>query len=81
MTFDFEARKVVADRAGVETDKPIDELAEIGVFAAAEPGERSTLQGPGNKSGIEKCVCGVRLDAAHFDVGNHGDVGFLFSRL
>jgi hypothetical protein len=40
VTLDLEARKVVADSAGAETERPIDELVEIGIFAAAEPGER-----------------------------------------
>jgi ABC-type transport system involved in multi-copper enzyme maturation permease subunit len=39
VTLDVEARKVVADSAGVETDMPINELVEIGIFAPAEPGE------------------------------------------
>ena len=39
MTFDLEARKVVADSAGAETELPMNESVEIAVFAAAAPGE------------------------------------------
>ena len=39
VTLDVEARKVVADSAGKETELPMNEWIEIGIFAAAEPGE------------------------------------------
>jgi hypothetical protein len=39
VTFEVDARKVVADSAGAETEMPIGELIEIGVFAVAGPGE------------------------------------------
>jgi ABC-type transport system involved in multi-copper enzyme maturation permease subunit len=39
VTFELEAKKVVADSAGKEQDAAINELIEIGVFAAAEPGQ------------------------------------------
>jgi ABC-type transport system involved in multi-copper enzyme maturation permease subunit len=39
VTFDIEARKVVVDSAGVEKEVPMSEWVELGVFAAAEPGE------------------------------------------
>ena len=40
VTFDVEARKVVADSTGRETELPIiNEWVEIGIFAAAGPGE------------------------------------------
>ena len=39
VTLDVAARKVVADSAGVETEMPMNEWVEIGIFAAAEPGE------------------------------------------
>jgi ABC-type transport system involved in multi-copper enzyme maturation permease subunit len=39
VTFDVEARKVVVDSAGKETEVPMNEWVELGVFAAAEPGE------------------------------------------
>lgn len=39
VTFDVEARKVVADSAGRETELPMNEWVEIGIFAAAGPGE------------------------------------------
>ena len=39
VTFDVEARKVVSDSAGAETELPINEAVELGVFAPAGPGE------------------------------------------
>ncbi|HEX6644096.1 MAG TPA: M1 family aminopeptidase [Gemmatimonadales bacterium] len=39
VTLQVEARKVVADSAGRETEVPITEPVDIGVFAAAPPGE------------------------------------------
>ena len=39
MTLDVRARKVVVDSAGVETEVPMDDWVEIGVFAPAEKGE------------------------------------------
>jgi hypothetical protein len=39
VTFDIEARKVVVDSAGAEKEVPMNEWVELGVFAAAEPGE------------------------------------------
>ena len=39
VTLEVEASKTVADSAGRETEVPIDEWVEIGIFAAAEPGE------------------------------------------
>jgi ABC-2 type transport system permease protein len=39
VTFEVDAHKVVADSAGRETEMPIDEWIEIGIFAPAEPGE------------------------------------------
>jgi len=39
VTFDVEAHKTVADSAGKETEVPVNEWVEIGVFGAAEPGE------------------------------------------
>ena len=41
VTLDVRARKVVVDSAGVETEVPMDEWVEIGVFAAAEQGDES----------------------------------------
>ena len=38
MTLDVQARKVVVDSAGVETEVPMNDLVEVGVFAAAEDG-------------------------------------------
>lgn len=39
VTLEVEARKVVADSAGAETELPMGEAVEIGVFAPAAPGE------------------------------------------
>jgi hypothetical protein len=39
VTLEVEARKVVADSAGAETELPMSEMVEIGIFAAAGPGE------------------------------------------
>ena len=39
VTFEVEARKVVADSAGVETELPMNKSVEIGIFAPAAPGE------------------------------------------
>jgi hypothetical protein len=39
VTLDVAARKVVVDTAGVETDMPMDDLIEIGVYAPTEGGE------------------------------------------
>jgi aminopeptidase N len=40
LSFDIDARKVYADGKGVETDAPLDELVELGVFTA-EPGKKN----------------------------------------
>ncbi len=39
VTFEVEARKVAADSTGRETELPMREWVEIGIFAPAEPGE------------------------------------------
>ncbi len=39
VTLEVEARKVVADSAGAETELPMGEPVEIGIFAPAAPGE------------------------------------------
>ena len=41
VTLDVRARKVVVDTAGVETELPMDDWVEIGVFAAAGEGNGS----------------------------------------
>lgn len=40
VTMEVEARKVVADSAGAETELPMNEWVEIGIFAPPRPGER-----------------------------------------
>ncbi len=48
MTLDVEARKVVIDEKGVETEMPMNDWVEVGVFAPTEddtkPGEPLYLQ-------------------------------------
>lgn len=39
VTFDVDVKKVVGDSAGRETELPMTDWVEIGVFAPAEPGE------------------------------------------
>ena len=39
VTLDVKARKLVVDEAGVETDLPLDDWIDIGVFAPAEHGD------------------------------------------
>jgi len=39
VTLDVQAHKVVADSAGKETELPMNEWVEIGIFAPAQPGE------------------------------------------
>ncbi|MDQ4099775.1 MAG: ABC transporter permease, partial [Chloroflexota bacterium] len=41
VTLDVRARKVVVDEAGVETEVPMDDWVEVGVFGPAEEGEES----------------------------------------
>ena len=41
MTLNVRARKVVVDEAGVETEVPVDDWVEVGVFAPAGEGEES----------------------------------------
>ena len=41
VTLDVRARKVVVDEAGVETEVPMDDWIEVGVFAVPEKGETS----------------------------------------
>jgi hypothetical protein len=45
VTLDVKARKVVVDEEGVETEAPMDDMVEIGVFAAGE------ANAPGDSSG------------------------------
>ena len=37
MTLDVRARKVVVDEAGIETEAPMDDWVEVGVFGDGEP--------------------------------------------
>jgi ABC-2 type transport system permease protein len=41
VTLDVRARKVVVDEAGVETEVPMDDWVQVGVFAPADKGEES----------------------------------------
>jgi hypothetical protein len=38
-TLDVRARKVVVDTTGVETEHPMDDVVEVGIFGPAEEGE------------------------------------------
>jgi ABC-2 type transport system permease protein len=40
VTFDVEVKKIVADSAGRETELPMTDWVEIGIFASVKPGER-----------------------------------------
>lgn len=40
VTMDVDAHKIVSDSAGVETERPVNQWVEIGLFAPAKPGER-----------------------------------------
>ena len=41
MTLNVRARKVVVDETGIETEVPMNDLVQVGVFGAAEKGEES----------------------------------------
>ena len=40
VTLDVDAHKIVADSAGVESEMPVNQWVEIGLFSPAKPGER-----------------------------------------
>jgi hypothetical protein len=57
VTLDVKARKVVVDTEGLETEVPMDDLIEAGVFAAAKtggPGEPLYLQMHRLRSGEQR---------------------------
>jgi hypothetical protein len=57
VTLDVKTRKVVVDTAGVETEVPMDDLIEVGVFPAANragPGEPLFLQMHRMRSGDQR---------------------------
>jgi len=59
VTMDLKARKVAVDEDGVETEVPMEDLVEIGVFAAAEGGglgEPLSLQMHRVRSGEQRVV-------------------------
>ena len=41
VTLDVQARKVVVDETGIETEVPMNDLVQVGVFGAAEKGEET----------------------------------------
>ena len=62
VTLDVQARKVVVDTAGVETERPMDDLIEVGVFTGApgtELGEALYLQMHRIRSGKQRITVTV----------------------
>jgi ABC-2 type transport system permease protein len=62
VTLDVQARKVVVDSAGAETGVPMDDLVEVGVFAAADgagPGEPLYLRMHRVRSGEQRITVTV----------------------
>ncbi|MBI4904048.1 MAG: ABC transporter permease [Acidobacteria bacterium] len=67
VTLDVRARKVVVDTAGVETEVPMDDLIEVGVFAegkSGEPGEPLYLQMHRLRSGEHRITVMVASEPA-----------------
>ena len=69
MTLDVRARKVVVDEAGVETEVPMDDLVEVGVFAAAEG------EGPGEALYLRDAPRALRRAAHHRDGAGRARAG------
>ena len=62
VTLDVQARKVVVDTSGVETERPMDDLIEVGVFTGArgtELGEALYLQMHRIRSGKQRITVTV----------------------
>jgi ABC-2 type transport system permease protein len=59
VTLDVRARKVVVDEAGVETEVPMDDLVELGVFAAAGDGVPPYLRMHRVRSGEQRITVTV----------------------
>ncbi len=67
VTLDVRARKVVVDEAGVETEIPVDDLVEVGVYAAGEggkPGEPLYLHRHRVRSGEQRITLMVPKEPA-----------------
>jgi ABC-type transport system involved in multi-copper enzyme maturation permease subunit len=67
VTLDVKMRKVVVDTAGVETEIPMDDLIEVGVFTAAKaggPGEPLYLQMQRLRSGEQRITVMVASEPA-----------------
>ena len=67
VTLDVKTRKVVVDTAGVETEVPMDDLVEVGVFTAAKaggPGEPLYLQMHRVRSGEHRITVTVASEPA-----------------
>jgi ABC-type transport system involved in multi-copper enzyme maturation permease subunit len=66
VTLDVRARKVVIDEAGVETEVPMDDWVEVGVFAPAEEvGEPLYVQKQRIRSGTQTITVTVPRKPAH----------------
>jgi ABC-2 type transport system permease protein len=75
VTLDVQARKVVVDTAGVETAVPMDDLVEVGVFAAAEdgrPGEPLYLRMHRVRSGEQRITVTVPKRPARAGIDPRG---------
>ena len=62
MTLDVRARKIAVDTAGVETEAPMDDLIEVGVFTGARGqgvGEPQYLQMHRVRSGTQRITVSV----------------------
>jgi ABC-type transport system involved in multi-copper enzyme maturation permease subunit len=68
VTLEVEARKVVVDTAGVETERPMDDLVEIGVYAAAgedgKPGAPLYRRMHRVRSGVQRITVTVPREPA-----------------
>ncbi|MET0624305.1 MAG: M1 family aminopeptidase [Pyrinomonadaceae bacterium] len=64
VTLDVRARKVVVDEAGVETEVPMDDLVEVGVFADAGNGRPSYLRMHRVRSGEQRITLTVPWEPA-----------------
>jgi len=80
VTLDVQTRKVVVDTAGVETEVPMDDLIEVGVFTAAEgegSGEALYLQMHRVRSGEQRITVMVPSKPARAVI----DVTFVYAMI
>jgi ABC-2 type transport system permease protein len=64
VTLDVRARKVLVDEAGVETEVPMDDLVEVGVFAAEGDGKPLYLRMHRVRSGEQRITLTVQGEPA-----------------